>query len=124
MLGRYGADELYKFCAAVMLILLILGFFLRSMILYALVGIIIVWCYYRFFSRNIHARAEENRIYLSCKDKIQRFFRISGLKFRDRKTHVYRKCPVCKKMLRLPKRKGNHTVNCPHCKNDFTVKIR
>jgi uncharacterized CHY-type Zn-finger protein len=54
---------------------------------------------------------------------IGRKFSFWKRKFADRKTHVYIKCGVCKKTLRLPKVKGEHTVKCPNCANKFKVKI-
>lgn len=45
-------------------------------------------------------------------------------RIRDRKTHVYRTCPVCKNVLRLPRVMGEHGVNCPACRGHFTVKIK
>ncbi len=123
MQGRYGADGLFKFILGVAAALLVLNIFLRTSILSAAVGVLLVWAYFRAFSRNISARQRENHCYMKLFGKVTSGFRIAKLRFRDRKTHCYRKCPVCKKLLRLPKRKGTHTVNCPQCKNDFTVKI-
>ena len=34
------------------------------------------------------------------------------------------KCPKCKKVLRLPLKKGTHTCKCPVCNNKFEVKCR
>ena len=42
--------------------------------------------------------------------------------FKDRKTHVFKKCPQCKAMIRLPKRKGSHEVICPKCGREFKIK--
>ncbi|MFR2916862.1 MAG: hypothetical protein ACLTKQ_08005 [Acutalibacteraceae bacterium] len=44
-------------------------------------------------------------------------------KWAFRKTHVFKKCPGCKAVLRLPRKKGKHTVNCPHCHKNFTVHV-
>lgn len=123
MQGRYGADELYRFSSIVTGALLIINLFIRSYALWLLLTILLIWMYYRAFSRNIGARQAENRKYLKIKGDAERNIRITKLRFKDRKTYCYRKCPVCKKMLRLPRRKGKHTVNCPQCKNDFNVKI-
>ena len=46
---------------------------------------------------------------------IKGFFVLRKNKFRDRKTHVYRKCPHCKAQIRLPKVKGEHKCACPKC---------
>ena len=70
---------------------------------------------FRMFSRNIAKRRREN-------EKFCGFFILRRNKFRDRKTHVYRKCPSCKAVLRLPKAKGKHSVICPRCKNRFTTR--
>ena len=40
------------------------------------------------------------------------------------KEHCYKKCSKCKTVLRLPKQKGEHTVQCPKCRESFKVKIR
>ena len=77
--------------------------------------ILIFVIFYRIFSRNIQKRRQEN-------EKFCGFFKLIRNRFRDRKTHVYRKCPKCKAVLRLPKAKGKHTVVCPRCKNRFEVK--
>ena len=76
---------------------------------------LIVWIFFRMFSRNLGKRRREN-------EKFCGFFKLLKNKFRDRKTHVYRKCPNCRAVLRLPKSKGKHTVVCPRCKNRFSVK--
>ena len=40
------------------------------------------------------------------------------------KCHVYKKCPSCKAVLRLPKRPGVHKTVCPRCGREFTVRVR
>lgn len=39
------------------------------------------------------------------------------------KDHVYRICPACRANIRLPKKKGAHSVRCPRCGTLFDVKI-
>ena len=34
---------------------------------------------------------------------------------------MYKKCPKCKQKIRLPLKKGKHTVKCPNCGNSFDV---
>jgi uncharacterized C2H2 Zn-finger protein len=123
MYGRYGTDTLstvllYVYFAFV-LICTIVSIFVRSiwfsLFYYVVASALVVWMFSRMFSRNIAARKREN-------DKFCGFFRLRKNKFRDRKTHVYRKCPACKAVLRLPKAKGKHFVVCPRCKNRFEVK--
>ena len=34
---------------------------------------------------------------------------------------LYKRCPKCHQVLKLPLKKGAHTVKCPECGNSFTV---
>ena len=80
-------------------------------------SVVLAYWIFRVFSKNVaRRRAEVNRFF--------GFFRSRRNRFRDRRTHVYKKCPHCRAMLRLPKRKGSHTVCCPACKERFSVMIR
>ena len=79
--------------------------------------VILFYWIFRVFSRNVTKRR------LEC-DRFFGFFRNRRNRFRDRNTHVYRKCPRCRAMLRLPRKKGQHTVCCPACRERFSVRIR
>ena len=85
--------------------------------------IVLVLVVVRAMSRNCQKRYEENMKFERAFGGIGRKFSFWKRKFADRKTHVYIKCGVCKKTLRLPKVKGEHTVKCPNCANKFKVKI-
>ncbi|MBO5416264.1 MAG: hypothetical protein J6A83_06515 [Clostridia bacterium] len=123
MYGRYGYDTLSKVLlwvyAALLLIYMILSLFVDNPIFSVLyyIAIFSIVCYtlYRVMSRNIAKRRAEN-------ERFCNFFKLRRNKFRDRKTHIYRKCPDCKAVLRLPKLKGKHSVVCPRCKKRFEVK--
>ncbi len=124
MYGRYGSDTLNKVLliiyAVEVIVFTVLSLFIDptplwlSLAYFALSIILIFVIFFRMFSRNIQKRRREN-------DKFCGFFKLRKNKFRDRKTHVYKKCPHCKAVLRLPKAKGKHTVICPRCKNRFNV---
>ncbi|MBQ8208889.1 MAG: hypothetical protein IJZ89_09185 [Clostridia bacterium] len=123
MYGRYGTDELYRFLFIAFYVVFILNLFIRSIILSALSLAILIWATYRSFSKNIYGRRAENAKYLKIKNSFVNFFKLQKNKWRDRKTHVYRKCPTCGAVLRLPKKKGIHTARCPGCSNNFEVKV-
>lgn len=129
MYGRYGGDKLNNVLLGGY-IFLILAYYITSIFLpmeavtarlfldlayYLLTVPLIFLIFFRIFSRNVVKRRREN-------DRFFGFFRLRRSKFRDRKTHVYRKCPACRAVLRLPKAKGKHAVVCPRCKNRFEVK--
>ena len=133
MIGRNGPDELGKFILIFGLIIAIGNAFVRSSILYIIEYAFIIYFIFRFLSRNVVKRRAENEKYLKfsryfrSNDIINRakaFFKLQKDRIKDRKTHIYRKCPRCKAVLRLPNTKGEHSVSCPRCKNHFDVKVR
>ena len=123
MYGRYGYDTLGKTLLWVYIALIfvyaVISFFVESALLYVFYLIsstaLVVYIFWRAMSRNIAKRRAENQ-------KFCGFFKLRRNKWRDRKTHVYRKCPECRAVIRLPKAKGKHTVVCPRCKKRFDVK--
>lgn len=121
--GRYGSDTLNKVLMAIYFVWMI-SFTIVDIFVDSIVISIVGWCITillfsivlsRMMSKNISKRRREN-------EKFCGFFKLRRNKFRDRKTHVYRKCKACKTVLRLPKAKGKHFVVCPKCKNRFQVK--
>ena len=123
MQGRYGNDSLGNALMILYLALVILNIFLSSIILSIVVLLLIFYIFFRILSRNIYARQKENRAWMKVWGKVSSAFKLTKNRWRDRKTHVYRKCPSCKNNLRLPKKKGKHTVNCPCCHTKFDIKI-
>lgn len=123
MYGRNGNDKLNQFLFWIYFVLLLANLFLKSVILWVVELILVALYMFRFLSRNIYRRQTENRKFLKIWNKFTGFFKLQKNKFRDRKTHVYRKCEHCKAVLRLPKKKGKHTVRCPQCNKTFSVKI-
>ena len=123
MYGRYGTDTLGNVMLISYIVITLLytfiGFFVSSVwfdiAVWILSSALVIMIVCRLFSRKIAKRRKENETFCG-------FFRLGKNKFKDRKTHVYRKCPKCKAVLRLPKAKGKHTVVCPRCKERFTVK--
>lgn len=131
MEGRYGVDALNKTLFAAYFILFFVGALLSRLNLrlaYVLVYILELFVLFavisRTFSRNYYKRRTENDRFLSFFSGIKAFFKLCHSKLRDRKTHVYRKCPNCRATLRLPKKRGKHICCCPKCRRDFSVRVR
>lgn len=122
MNGRYGIDELFYFLIMLSFILLIIKLFVNSIIINIIETIIFIMAIYRFLSKKKIKRSIENNIYLNIKDKIINYFKFVKRKYDDRNTHIYKKCPKCKQKIRLPLKKGKHTVKCPNCKETFSVR--
>ena len=123
MYGRNGNDKLNQALFWVYLGFFLINIFVKSKILWALELILVFLYLFRFLSRNIYRRQKENRAFLKLWNRVTGFFKMQKNKFRDRKTHVYRKCQHCRVNLRLPKKKGKHTVRCPHCNQTFQIRI-
>lgn len=121
MAGRYGVDQLNKDLLWFYLILAILSMFVPYLQFLTLACMI--WMFFRMFSRNVQKRWAENNKYMIYRNKVTGWFGLQKRRWNDRKTHRYRKCPHCKATVRLPYKKGNHTVGCPRCRKDFQVKI-
>lgn len=122
MIGRYGIDELYKVLSIVYFILILVNIFIRSKIITILEILLIIIIFYRVLSKNIKQRRKENDLYLKIKNKVVSIFNYNKKKYKDRNTHMYKKCPNCGQKIRLPLKKGKHTVKCPKCNYKFEVK--
>ncbi len=123
MSGRYGFDSLFYGLFAIAMVISFINLFFRSFALQMVVYAIVFYALYRFLSRNLEARRRENRWF---KDKLTLFKRKKDF-YCQRKAdtlHIYKKCPACKAILRLPRRQGVHTTVCPRCSKEFTVKVR
>ena len=128
-MGRYGTvcgiDGLNWFLFALSLAFIVIGGLCVTKIALTIFNILsvvaFVYFVFRFFSKNIRARQKENAFFTGFFKKIKGFFKLQKDRFRDRKTHIYRKCPHCKIVLRLPRRKGKNAVVCPKCRERFFV---
>ena len=123
MYGRYGSDQLNTALIIAAVALSFVNIFARSLVIYIIQLVIMAFAVYRMFSRKFQTRLRENKAFLSVWEKIKLFFVRIKNRFKDRKTHVYMKCPTCKAQLRLPRVKGEHGVKCPKCGAEFRVKI-
>lgn len=122
MIGRYGQDELGKFILSLSLILLIINLFVKTAALSAAALVLIIYSYYRIFSRDVRARYAENKKFLTSLDPLRRKFFSSKNKYDNRKVYKYIKCPKCKFEMKVPKNKGKIRVTCKKCSEKFIVK--
>lgn len=124
MQGRYGTDALYKAMMILYVVLLVLHVFTRFWPLSLLIWVLLGWMMFRCFSKNIPARQRENATWLRFTQWCRGKWRLMKNRWRDRRTHVYRTCPHCRAVIRLPRtKKGERVCNCPRCRKDFSVKI-
>ena len=121
--GRNGVDKLNRFIFFLYFISFIVYLFVKHYTVLIVSSILLIIYFYRMLSKKLYKRQKENEIYLKITSSIKKPFLRFFHRIRDRKTHVYKKCPNCKKILKLRKVKGEHTVKCPVCANHFNIKI-
>ena len=116
-------DQLHIALLAVYFILFLISIFVNSIVIGILMWADLIWMTFRMLSRNIAKRRGENNKFLKLWNPLKARGLLVVRRVKERKISRFRKCPHCKTVLRLPKRKGNHTVNCPRCHQDFKVRI-
>ena len=70
MIGRYGTDGLNQFLSIASLVLLLIAIISRISLFTYLGAALLIFCYYRTFSRNISKRTEENYKFYTLKDRV------------------------------------------------------
>lgn len=114
--GRNGMDTLAKAVVFPSLVLMLVSGFIPVGWLQYTLNIIslagIVYGYYRIFSRDLYKRQKENYAF-------REFFKIMKLKWKDRKTYRYYRCPSCHAWMRVPKGRGSIKITCRVCKTKF-----
>ena len=121
MMGRYGDDKMNQTLIITSLVLLVLSWFTTNIFYMVAVGIMI-YAYYRMFSRNIYKRSAENQKYLQWEYKMKGKLSKKKKEFAQMKTHHIYKCPNCKQKIRVPRGKGKIAITCRKCGNEFIKK--
>ena len=125
--GRNGIDAFSLFILTVALL------FMISKWTFIIAFVLIIYALFRCFSKNIPKRRAELWKFQSVLYEIVQFFRkytagigkslsLQSLKWKNRKTTLYFKCPKCKKNLSLPRHKGKLSVTCTVCGHEFIKK--
>lgn len=133
MNGRNGADQLSLALLWTGLVCYLIGGIVASIqvsVVFPLIGLVFnalgfaayVFSIFRMFSRNLYKRQAENRRFVSAVEKRKTLRRQARVRFQNRKTYKYFKCPGCKAWLRLSRGKGVVTITCSRCKTSFTQK--
>ena len=122
MQGRYGVDSLSRFLSIVLLVIIILGMFIRIPLSGTITLVILVILCWRMFSRNIPKRYEENQKFLQIRDKLLGRFSDFGSNMSQMKDYHIYKCPRCNQKIRIPRGKGHIMVRCPKCGYEFHKK--
>ena len=122
MAGRYGFDPFGRATLIGALIVMVLSGLFESAILSLLAWALIIYTYFRLFSRNIYRRSAENQAYLEKTRGIRTWFNSQKSLMAQRKTHHIYKCPTCHQKIRVSRGKGRIEIRCPKCQTRFIKK--
>lgn len=122
MTGRYGVDQLSNLILILSIILMIIGGTGKIQLLNYIGMALLLYNYYRVFSKDLNRRYQENMVYLRYTNNVRG--KVNGLKNRlkQSRTHKFFKCPSCSKQLKVPKGKGKINITCPNCKEKFEAR--
>lgn len=124
MRGRYGYfDELNKSLVILGMICLLVSAIPWLNALRWIGDILVLYACYRFFSKRIYPRSNENKQFLARTKGLRTYYRLKKEAWLQRKRFVYFRCPSCKQSLRAPRGKGTIKVTCATCHQTFTKKV-
>ena len=118
MYGRNGIDSLTKDLFYPIIVLLIINIFLSGyarLIVTIIIWVLIIYTYFRMFSKNVSKRRQEAYKYENKKNYFI-------TRFKQRKQYRFFDCPNCKTHLRVPRGTGNITITCNKCGTKFDRK--
>lgn len=124
MQGRYGADETAYMLTALYLILVVVNVFAHSWTLHLVSMAVFAVTMFRSLSKNIPKRSSENQWVLAHTVKLRGSIAKAKKRYEQSEDYAFKKCPNCKRTLRLPRVKGKHNTKCPACGERFAVNIR
>lgn len=121
MQGRYGNDQFNRFLMFFALAMLILSMFAGDF-WYMIALVLMVYAYFRMFSKNTYKRAGENQKYMQLEWKVKAFLGKKKNEMKQLKTHHIYKCPNCKQKIRVPRGRGKIAIRCRKCGTEFIKK--
>ena len=125
MIGRNGNDDLNRFLLGLDIVFILLAVIFRNAvarIFSSLAIILLVWIYYRMFSKDLMRRNTENAKYLRTREQVFGYFRLRKEQWVQRKEYKFFVCPACKATLRVPRGRGKIKIVCKKCGNSFMGK--
>ena len=117
--GRYGADQFGRFLSGLCVALLIISMFRGHEIWFLLAFAVLVYNYFRIFSKNIPKRYAENQKYLALTANLRRGIAAKKSEMAQRRTHHIYRCPQCRQKIRVPRGRGRIEIRCPKCDARF-----
>ena len=123
MEGRNGMDELNWYLFGFVVLVALIAVLQQSYYPLVLAVVLLIVMAWRALSKNVARRQKANMPFAMAGKALKQHIHILKLRWRDRKTHVYKVCPACHALLRTKRVKGDKTITCPYCHNSCTIKI-
>lgn len=121
--GRYGIDSFGYFLFIVYAVLCIINAFFGFISVQIITLLLAVYSIWRMMSRNFWKRSRENQKFLNVKKSVQTEVKLLFDRVKYIKTARFRKCKHCRAIIKLPNKRGKHTVKCPKCGERFDVNL-
>lgn len=121
MYNKYGADQFGLTIFVVALVCSLIAAITRNGIFYVFQWALVVYGFFRMFSKNYVKRRIENDHYLAFVKVCQRTYKVCINNVKDR-NYKYFLCPHCHQMVRIPRGRGKVTITCPNCHKEFDKK--
>lgn len=119
MMGRYGNDAFNMFLLFVYVLFSLIS--RRNSIVSYLGFGFFIYALYRFMSKNIYKRRQENEMFLNLTKPFKPYITVLKRNIQD-KQRKYFVCPTCKQVIRVPRHRGKIVISCPSCRNQFERK--
>lgn len=74
MYGRNGFDQLNIFLMIIYLLIFVVNTFVNTLWMSVIELVLVIFWFFRFYSRNLEKRRKENYIYLKAQGKVLLFF--------------------------------------------------
>lgn len=122
MQGRNGSDELSTCAVAIALVLVLINFFLSSLIISIVALVLIAYAWWRMLSKNLEDRENENGVFIEFLGPLRPWVRNPAKAIGEARAYKHFKCPECGQRVRVPRGKGKVRVRCPKCQHKFDAR--
>ena len=119
MQGRNGFDQFSQFLNMVILGIFVVSLFVKWAPIYYLGLALLVYMYFRVFSKNIPKRYAENQKFCNMRYDAAIKWNKKKKEWEQRKIYRFYRCPMCKQRVRVPKGRGKICITCPKCREEF-----